>query len=173
MDDGQALSDQEGPPANRSIRLESSGFAHNSTMPIRFTDDGSDVSPPIMWSGVPANARELALICDDPDAPSPDPWVHWVIYKIPPTRNELPESVPALESPSEISGAVQGLNSWETIGYRGPAPPRGNDAHRYYFTLYALDEILDLRPGLDKYQLLDAMRAHIIARGELIGVYGR
>ncbi|MFH1748266.1 MAG: YbhB/YbcL family Raf kinase inhibitor-like protein [Planctomycetota bacterium] len=145
--------------------IQTTAFDAGKPIPRKYTGDGEDVSPPLTWTGVPAEAQELALICDDPDAPRPEPWVHWVIYKIPADTTGLPEGVPA--------GALQGPNSWPTTGYRGPAPPRGHGVHHYHFKLYALDSILDLPPGLTKDQLLQRMAGHIIAEGELVGTYER
>ena len=106
------------------------------------------------------------LIVDDPDAPTPEPWVHWVIYNLPVTTDGIAEGVPPVERPSFPATAVQGKNSWHTIGYRGPAPPKGHGVHRYFFKLYALDKALDLATGLDKPSLLKAMKGHIVAEGE-------
>ena len=155
-----------------TLTIESPAFEQNTTIPQRFTGDGGDISPALTWSGVPENARELALICDDPDAPTPEPWVHWVIYKIPATATGLPENVAKTESPPARAGALPGAISWGRPGYGGPAPPRG-PVHHYHFKLYALDTIMDVRPGLDKRHLLSAMEGHIIAQGELIGTYRR
>jgi Raf kinase inhibitor-like YbhB/YbcL family protein len=154
-----------------SLVIESPAFTNNGAIPKRFTGDGEDVSPQLTWSGVPEAARELALICDDPDAPGREPWVHWVICKIPASATALPEGVARTEAPSEPAGAVQGKNSWGRIGYGGPAPPSG--VHHYHFKLYAVDAMLDVRPGLDKHGLLAAMHGHIIAQGELVGTYQR
>jgi hypothetical protein len=156
-----------------TISIRSAAFAGNARVPVRHTGDGEDVSPPIAWSNVPDGARELALICDDPDAPRADPWVHWVTYGIPASVTELPESVPTSEAPAQPSGALQGKNSWGTVGYRGPAPPEGHGLHHYHFKLYALDQPLNLAPGTDKAALLAAMEGHVLAHGELIGTYER
>ncbi len=155
-----------------SLTIQSSAFSNNEPIPIRFTgDDKADASPPLSWSGVPDNARELALIVDDPDAPSPQPWVHWVIYKIPADLGGLPQGIAKEERPSEVVGSLQGVNSWGTVGYRGPKPPSG--VHRYYFKLYALDAALNARAGLDKTGLLAAMQGHVIAQAELVGTYAK
>ena len=124
------------------------------------------------FEGVPSGTRELALVCDDPDAPSREPWVHWVIYKISPETKELPEGLTATEKPATPAGAVQGKNSWKTVGYRGPAPPRGHGTHHYHFKVYALDADVTLRPGLDKAGLLAAVKGHVLAEGELVGACG-
>ena len=156
-----------------ALTIRSSAFADQARIPKRFTGDGEDVSPELSWSGVPAGARELALICDDPDAPTPEPWVHWVIYKIPATATGLRENIPKTGSLSEPAGALQGVNSWGTIGYRGPAPPRGHGVHHYHFKLYVLDTALNVAAGVDKKKLLSAMQGHIVAQGELVGTYQR
>ena len=139
----------------------------------RHTGDGEDLSPPLSLSGVPPSARELALIVDDPDAPTSEPWAHWVIYKLPVSTQELAEGVPPVSKPSFPDGVIQGKNSWKTVGYRGPAPPKGHGVHRYFFKLYALNKALDLAEGLDKPGLLKAMAGHIVAEGELMGTYQR
>jgi hypothetical protein len=158
------------------IRVSSSAFAEGERIPQIFTGDGQDVSPPLRWEGVPENAKELALICDDPDAPTAEPWVHWVLYKLSPAVREVPQGVPTGEQLDHPVAAMQGLNSWpsgQTIGYRGPAPPPGHGVHHYHFRLYALDCELTVTPGLDKKTLLKAMDGHVLAEGELMGTYQR
>jgi len=160
------------------IELTSTAFGAGQAIPPRYAEDGEDLSPPLAWSGLPEATRELALICDDPDAPSPkrpaaEPWVHWVLYKIPPGAGGLPEGIPAAARLEDPPGAIQGNNSWPTIGYRGPAPPPGSGTHRYFFKLYALDVELDVAPGLDKKALLEAMSGHVLGEGELMGTYER
>jgi Raf kinase inhibitor-like YbhB/YbcL family protein len=110
---------------------------------------------------------------DDPDAPTPQPWVHWVIYKIPAAVTGLPEAMPADRRLTTPVQALQGLNSWNTVGYRGPAPPRGHGLHHYHFILYALDARLDLPAGMDNGSLRKAMEGHILAQTEWIGTYQR
>lgn len=156
-----------------SLIVRSSAFGEGKPIPRRHTGDGEDLSPPLSWSGVPAAARELALIVDDPDAPTNEPWVHWVIYKVPILTTELPEGVPPMGRPGVPAPAVQGKNSWGSPGYRGPAPPKGHGVHRYFFKLYALDTAADLPDGLDKAGLLKAMKGHIVAQAELTGTYHR
>jgi len=156
---------------NAKMEIDSTAFAHGHAIPERHTGDGKDTSPPLAWYNVPAAAKELALIVDDPDAPRDEPWVHWVLYKIPPTAKGLPEGVPTAPRLDAPAGALQGHNSWPTIGYKGPQPPEGTGVHHYHFKLYALDAPLDVRPGLDKDALLAAMKGHILAQAELIGTY--
>lgn len=153
--------------------LRAPAFNEGRPIPVRHTEDGEDLSPELIWSGLPKGTKELALIVDDPDAPTPEPWVHWLICKIPAEAAGLAEGIPAeghLEMPP---GAVQGKNSWGTVGYRGPAPPEGHGTHHYHFKLYALDAALDVGPGLEKKALLDAMSGHVLSHRELVGTYKR
>jgi Raf kinase inhibitor-like YbhB/YbcL family protein len=152
-----------------TIRLTSPAFAQGQPIPKKHAVAGEDVSPPLQWDNVPAGAKELALIVDDPDAPTAEPWVHWVIFKIPPETRELPEGVPTDTQLTTPVQARQGHNTWGDafIGYKGPEPPSGT--HRYYFKLYALDQALELKAGADKKELLAAMQGHILAQGELMG----
>ena len=157
------------------ITVASTAFTANQPIPAMYTGDGRDVSPPLTWTGAPAATREFALICDDPDAPMPVPFVHWVIYKIPAAARGLPEGVPHASTVSGVAaltGALQGLTGFGAAGYNGPAPPPGS-AHRYHFTVYALNAPLAVRTGVDKNALLDAMKGHIIGEGTLIGTYQR
>jgi Raf kinase inhibitor-like YbhB/YbcL family protein len=156
-----------------SLIVRSAAFSDGKPIPRRHTGDGEDLSPPLSWSGLPAGVSELAMIVDDPDAPTQEPWVHWVIYKIPATEQGLVEGVPPVPGPGFPATAIQGKNSWGSAGYRGPAPPKGHGVHRYFFKLYALDQSLDLPEGLDKAGLLKAIEGHIVAHGELMGTYQR
>jgi len=155
-----------------SLILSSPAFAQNAAIPALHTCDGSDVSPPLQWTGLPAGTKSLALIVDDPDAPDPAApqmtWVHWVLYNLPTGAGELPAGVGATQLPA---GTREGVNDWKRTGYGGPCPPIGR--HRYFHKLYALDIVLpDLgRPG--KKQLLKAIEGHVLAQAELIGTYQR
>jgi Raf kinase inhibitor-like YbhB/YbcL family protein len=157
----------EGPA--RTLRLESSGFAHQGAIPARFTCEGDDVSPPLSWSAGPYGTRSFALIVDDPDAPDPQAprrtWVHWVVYALPADTRGF-EADAARDLPS---GARHGKNDWGRAGYGGPCPPVGR--HRYFHKLYALDVVLDSLVSPTKAELERAMEGHILARGELIGTY--
>ena len=155
------------------LMIQSPAFVGNTAIPRRFTGDGEDASPQLSWSGVPVDAKELALIMDDPDAPTAEPWVHWVIYKIPAEAKGLAESIAKTAALTDPAGALQGENSWGKIGYGGPAPPPGHGVHHYHFRLYALDTVLDVSSGLTKGHLLAAMEGHTIAQGELVGTYER
>jgi hypothetical protein len=167
--------DREG-SANMSMSIASQTFEDGARIPQKYTGDGADVSPPLRWDDVPQGTRELALICDDPDAPTPQPWVHWVLYKLAPETAGLPEGVPGQSQIETPIAACQGRNSFSsgrTIGYRGPAPPPGHGTHHYHFKLYALDAELALNPGIDKDALLEALDGHVLAEAELVGTYER
>jgi len=151
------------------MKLTSDAFAQDESIPTKHTCDGQNVSPPLAWTDVPASAQSLALIMDDPDAPSKT-WVHWVIYDIASTSDGLPEAVPATEE--TVGGARQGVNDFRKIGYGGPCPPKGS-THRYFFRLYALDAEPSLPPGANKQQTLAAIEGHIVAQAELMGTYSR
>ncbi len=155
------------------IKLETPAFSHGGAIPARFTADGRNVSPALTWSGVPPQARGLALIVEDPDAPGREPWIHWVAYKIPAQTTVLPEAVPLRATMAEPAGAVQGRNSWGKLGYGGPAPPAGHGNHHYHFRLLAVDAVLDLFHSLTVGRLFQALRGHIIDQGELVGTYRR
>ena len=157
----------EGPPpaAPDRLRLTSAAFEPGGSIPVRFTCDGDDVSPPLEWSRVPESARSLALLIEDPNAPG-GTFVHWTLYDIDPGAGGLQEGEPP-------AGAREGENSFGDRGYGGPCPPEGDEPHRYVFVLYALREQL----GLDAGAAPDAVRAAIgdraISRGRLTGRYGR
>ncbi len=158
-----------------SVSLASTAFENGQPIPKKYTADGEDVSPPLAWGELPAGTRELVVICDDPDAPTPQPWVHWLIYKIPADAEGLPEDVAIDERLDTPAGALQGKLSWrsgQTIGYRGPAPPPGK-VHHYQFRIYALDKPLDVEPGVEKSALLEAMAGHVLGEGLLEGTYHR
>ncbi len=152
-----------------TLALKSTAFEAGGTIPVEYTCDGANISPPLSWEGVPAQTRSLALIMDDPDAPA-GTWVHWLLYNIPPQVTELAE---ALSDARQLPGiGLQGHNSFKNSGYGGPCPPRGNP-HRYFFRLYALDKVLDLEPGAERRELEAAMQGHILAQGEIMATYRR
>ncbi|NQT36239.1 MAG: YbhB/YbcL family Raf kinase inhibitor-like protein [Planctomycetes bacterium] len=160
-----------------TIKVTSPAFIGGGRIPTKYTGDSpEDISPPLAWTGVPENARELVLICEDPDAPTPEPWVHWVIYKIPATATGLPEGIAKKPRPRQPTGVLQGKNSWpsgQTVGYRGPMPPPRHGTHHYYFRLYALEGHLVAEAGLTKKGLWQEIAEHIVAHGELVGTYER
>jgi Raf kinase inhibitor-like YbhB/YbcL family protein len=151
------------------MKLTSAAFAQGAEIPIKYTCDGSDVSPPLEWDQAPAKTGSFALVCHDPDAPAGQ-WVHWVAYDIPGPAFRLSEKIAATALlPADMK---QGLNSWGHIGYGGPCPPKGR--HRYFFRLYALDvESLGLAPGASREDVEQAMAGHVLAQAELMGAYQR
>ena len=175
-----ALVGCQSPPAGRDkgsepmkIHLSSVAFVDGQPIPTRYTGEGDDFSPPLRWLGAPVRTQQYVLICDDPDAPRDEPWVHWVIYNIPPTEDSLPAGVERTARPSIPAGARQGVNSSGQVGYWGPMPPVGHGTHHYHFRLYALDTELDLAAGLNKEAVLGAIAGHVIGEGELVGTYER
>lgn len=145
------------------IKISSSAFDHKELMPSKYTCDGMDVNPPLALDNTPSSAKSLALIVDDPDAPR-GMWVHWVVWNIDPGTKEIKEnSIPA--------GAKQGMNDFGKRDYGGPCPPSGT--HRYFFKLYSLDTTLSLGQDTAKTALEAAMKGHIIAQAEIIGLYKR
>ena len=151
-----------------ALRVQSPAFSEGGQIPRSYTCDGKDVSPPLSWSGVPGEAKSLALICDDPDAPGKT-WVHWVLFNLPPRIEGLSEGVPARTSVS--GGGVQGTNDFRKVGYGGPCPPGGT--HRYQFKLYALDAELTLPAGATKAELEGAIEGHVLGQATLTGKYSR
>jgi len=183
---GMRMSAQAAPA---KIAVTSSAFKEGETIPKDYTGDtgAKNVSPPLAWSGTPASAKEFVLILDDPDASQfnqGQPFVHWVVYKIPGTATGLPEALPAGNvSTGPLAGTMQGMSSFAgrgragaapaAPGYRGPAPPPQSGPHHYTFTVYALDAPLQATEGMSKPQLLDAIKGHVVGEGKLIGIYQR
>ncbi len=145
------------------MKLSSTAFAEGDAIPRKYTCDGDNVSPALSWQGAPQATKSLVLIMDDPDAPS-GTFVHWILFDIPPAFSQLREGVQGV--------GVPGANSYRKVGYNGPCPPPG-PAHRYFFKVYALDQLLRLRPGVIKAELEGAMQGHILDSGQLMGRYGR
>jgi Raf kinase inhibitor-like YbhB/YbcL family protein len=169
LGNGITLGEDPAKGGTNSITVTSSAFQQGGSIPAKYTCDGSDISPPLKWTGSPAGTKSFALICDDPDAPA-GTWVHWVLFNLRASATELSEKVePVGTLPG---GATQGTNSFAKIGYGGPCPPPGKP-HRYFFKLYALDTDLPLKPGAAKRDLLHAMEKHILAEGQIMGTYQR
>lgn len=154
------------------MNLTSPAFKPDGGIPAEYTCDGKDISPELNWSGVPADARSLVLIVDDPDAPDPAApkmtWVHWVLYNIPATATGLAKGIQDAGLPQ---GTLQGLNDWKRTGYGGPCPPVGR--HRYFHKLYALDTVLPDLGQPTKAKVEQAMQGHIIEQAVLMGTYQR
>lgn len=148
-----------------TIQIRSAAFDAGTRIPRQYTGEGPDVSPPLAWENLPDGTEELALICDDPDAPVAEPWVHWVLYGLAPTLTQLRQD--------DDGGGREGVNDFHRSGYGGPMPPPGHGTHHYHFKLYALDQALGLKAGATKKDLLAAMEGHVLEHGELIGTYER
>jgi len=152
-----------------AFELRSTAWEPGGAIPMDHSCDGRDLSPPLSWTGTPENTKSFALIVDDPDAPA-GTWVHWVLYDIPATVRELVQDVP---SKNKVPGVgTQGFNDFGHVGYGGPCPPRG-PAHRYVFTLHALDTELGLPARKTKRDVLKAMEGHVLGHAELMGRYQR
>lgn len=151
-----------------TIKLSSSAFKEGQPIPRPYTCDGVNISPPLEWSGLPKTAKTIAIIVDDPDAPS-GPFVHWIVYNLPAENIGFVENVPATDNLK--AGGFQGKNGFNKIGYGGPCPPLGT--HRYFFKLYALDGELPLAAGATKAEVEKAMQDHIVGQSQLMGTYSR
>jgi Raf kinase inhibitor-like YbhB/YbcL family protein len=147
------------------LRLTSDAFANGEPIPVRYTADGGSAEPPLRWSGVPQGALSLALVVEDPDAPTPRPRVHWLVYAIPPSATSI--------DAARAGGAREGRNSMFRTGWLGCAPPKGDFAHRYFFQLFAADRNLDLPPGIGRSALLHTLRGHVLSCATLIATYRR
>lgn len=157
-----------GKEGERQMTITSGAFENQRAIPAEYSCRGQDVSPPLSFGGVPEGAKSLALIADDPDAPM-GTWVHWVVYNIPVDRSGFDRAVSKTERLQD--GTIQGTGSNGRIGYAGPCPPSGT--HRYFFKLYALNTMLNIRPGATKEQLVSAMKDHIVGQAELVGTFSR
>jgi Raf kinase inhibitor-like YbhB/YbcL family protein len=146
------------------LKLRSPSVEYHKRIPERHTGDGDDVAPALEWSGAPDGTESFAVVCHDPDAPLVDGFTHWVAYGISGDATGLPEGG---------GDAVLGVNSTGQAAYMGPAPPPDHGNHHYYFWVYALDEVLDLPPGLTRRQLHDAIEDHVIEQARLVGTYSR
>jgi Raf kinase inhibitor-like YbhB/YbcL family protein len=161
-----------------TLTVTSPTLKANEVVPIDHTADGRNVSPALSWSGAPAATKQFALVYDDPDVAfgnPPQSFVHWIAYNIPGAAKGLPGELlmdAVLTAPPEIAGTIQGLSGFKRTGYRGPAPPPGKP-HHYTWTVYALDAELKLDQGLNRNQLMEAIKGHIIGQGSLVAIYER
>lgn len=152
-----------------AFAISSTSFSLGGDIPKKFTCDGADLSPELNWTDAPAGVHSFALITDDPDAPV-GTWTHWVLFDLPSQTKGLPEGIAKIDELP--SGGRQGRNDFRKIGYGGPCPPPGKP-HRYFFKLYALDRMLNLKPGSSKQEVEQGMQGHIVAKAELMGRYRR
>jgi Raf kinase inhibitor-like YbhB/YbcL family protein len=155
------------------FELSSPAFKPSTAIPKKFTCDGQEVSPPLVWKNPPEGTAALALIAEDPDAPA-GLWVHWVVYDIPAEKGALAEGLPktAVLPDAGKQGLAGGVKEFDGIGYHGPNPPKGKP-HHYVFRGYALSSPTGLQPGATKAQLMEAMRGKVLAQTLLVGLYGR
>jgi Raf kinase inhibitor-like YbhB/YbcL family protein len=152
------------------FELTSTAFTQGEPIPVQYSCDGDDISPPLSWGNPPAGTQSLALIMDDPDAPG-GTWDHWILFNIPADMRELQENLPITGKNQDPNAIFVGNNSWGRADYGGPCPPSGT--HRYFFKLYALDTTISLLPGATKQELLNNMDGHILAETELMGTFSR
>ncbi len=155
--------------AIKKLDVSSSAFKQDGRIPAKYTCDGENLSPPISWGEGPAATGSYALIMQDPDAPS-GTLTHWLMLNIPSNKTGLNENIPAMDRLADSS--VQGKNYQGKAGYTGPCPPPGSQ-HHYHIRVYALDTTLSLSPDVTAAELQRAMSGHILAEGELTGIYGR
>ena len=158
------------------LKVESSAFEANGGIPVKYTCDGRNVSPPLTWGGVPKGTRSVLLLVEDPDAPN-GTFTHWIFYNIPPDVTALEEDVEAGESIGSVAGAAeiatgQGTNDFNNIGYSGPCPPDG-ESHRYVFRVIALNRELELDSSARRSTVLKAIQGKVLAEGKLMGFFRR
>jgi Raf kinase inhibitor-like YbhB/YbcL family protein len=145
---------------DQQLVVSSPAFGHGGTIPARYSAYGAGEIPPLAWSALPAGARSLALIVEDPDASTPQPFVHWVAWNL----------APAGAIPQALAAAAQGKNGAGNPGWRGPHPPDAKP-HHYHFELFALDAKLDLPADTTRDSLVAAMSGHVVGKGQLVGVF--
>ncbi len=151
------------------ISISTEAFKDGEEIPKKYTCWGSDTSPPLSWTGIPRETKSIVIVMEDPDA-GKGTLVHWILFNVPPTMENLPEAIP--KSENFPNGSRQGRTDFNEIGYGGPCPPPGK-VHRYYFKIYALDKMLDLLPGSSIRQIYESIEGHIIAKGDIVGMFGR
>lgn len=179
-----AVADTELTGVNASIEVSSPAFEYNTRIPEKYTADGEGASPPIEWRGVPMNAEAIVLLIEDADSPTPQPLVHAIVWDLPGSDASLPEGAlpsaakksntgAAKDAPPDAAGDALGRNSYLSAAYLPPDPPSGHGTHRYVFQVFALDSAPRFESPPGRAALLDKIRGHVIAKGLLIGTYGR
>lgn len=153
------------------IKVESGSFTEGLEIPDAHSDYGTGVSPQLRWHDAPPGTRAIALVAEDPDAPKHSPFTHWLLYNLPGDMNEIPPAIPSEARLPQFNGAAQGFTSNGTIGYFGPHPPKDDGLHRYHFEVFCLDAPLELAPGATRSELMRAMAGHVLAKGEVVGLY--
>lgn len=154
------------------LSFRTSTFTHGESIPEKYTCEGDDRSPELTIGDVPDDAAALAVVVDDPDAPG-GTFTHWLLWNLPPDTIDIPEAVPQLESVPDLGGAKQGENDFGEVGYRGPCPPEGDGPHEYRFTLYVLDEELDVDAGVPRPRVQDALDAKTWDSSQFTGTFAR
>lgn len=165
--------DREETNTQRTVTVTATGFAKSSAIPKKHSAYYEDLSPAIGWGAPPPGTKSFALLMEDPDSVSAKPFVHWVAWNIPATRENLPEAVPTAPQLPALGMMRQGRNTRGSIGYFGPRPPVGDPPHHYHFQVFALDTVLDILPGSDRETLLAAMQGHVLTKGETVGTYAQ
>lgn len=153
-----------------TLDVRSPAFQANQSIPDTFSATGEDISPPLNWAAGPEGTKSYVVLAEDPEVPLPQPFVHWILYNIPPDVQDLREGIPGSPKLPRPDGALQGTNSRGSTGWYGMKPPAGSE-HSYHFQVFALDHMLDVAPGADREAVLDAMEGHVLAEGELVGTY--
>ncbi|MBU0650705.1 YbhB/YbcL family Raf kinase inhibitor-like protein [bacterium] len=164
-----AINSKEKEKSSMPITITSPAFKNEGIVPEIYTGVNKDISPPLEWSGIPANAKSIAIICDDPDA-STGNWNHWIIFDISPDTTKLEAGIPMAKL--VLGNTKQGRTDFGSIGYSGPMPPPGN-FHRYYFKIYALNTMLNAAPGIKRHEFLVLIKEHVLAEGSLMGRFKR
>lgn len=149
---------------NQTLAVASSAFSDGRRIPTKYTADGEGLAPPIAWDNQPESTRSMVVICEDPDAPRPMPFVHWLAYGLPSAAGSTDKAA---------AFGREGKNSTMRLGFTPPAPPPGHGPHCYHFEVFALDTVLELEPGAGRSALIEAMRGHVLAWGETVGIYER
>ena len=155
------------------LAITSSAFGAMKPIPSTYSEYGEKSSPPLKIAGVPANAKSLLIICDDPDAMEPKPFVHWTFWNIPANTTELRTASPATGQVRQLMNAKQGTNSAGSVGYFGPKPPIGDRPHHYHFQVFALDRVLPVEQQAIKSDVIAAAKGHVVAAGELVGTFAK
>ncbi|MEW9854122.1 YbhB/YbcL family Raf kinase inhibitor-like protein [Novosphingobium sp. M1R2S20] len=167
------VQDEVAAPGVDMLDLSSPSFANGARLPERFTADGVGVSPPLVWGAVPEGTSSLALIVEDPDAPTPNPLVHAVVWNLPPSERRLAEGAISSDGVGGPDGRDVGRNSYFVEGWLPPDPPSGHGSHDYVFQLFALSDTPDLEASPGRSSFAEALRGRVLAAGLLVGTYSR
>lgn len=169
--------DSGGPPVttvddDTDLAVSSPAFVDGATIPTRYTFEGDDISPPLSIGGVPDGVASLVLVVDDPDAPNP-PFTHWLVWQLPADTREIPTGISQSRRVESLGGAHQGTNDFGELGYRGPRPPEDDGAHTYRFTVYAVEESLDVQAGARRGRVDEGLRDNVVANARFTGEFER